>query len=60
MRLQRLVAENKVKSDAHRQKFHERKGLKKKRLRSERFRKRFKEGFKKMVGVVLDMRRQGL
>jgi len=51
---------NNVRDDAAQQKFHERRGMKKKRLKRERFRKRFKEGFKKMVNIVMEMKRQGL
>ena len=51
--------ENKVKQTERYQRFHERKGIKKKRLRSERWRRRFKEGFKGMVAKVKRMRAQG-
>lgn len=59
-RLRRVLVENNVRTDARIQRFHERAGMKRKRLKRDRFRKRFKEGFKKMVGIVLDMKRQGL
>ena len=42
-----------------RQRFHEREGLKRKRLRNERWRRRFKEGFQRAVGRVVGMKRQG-
>ena len=50
---------NNVRIDAARQVFHERGGLKRKRLKSERWRKRFKIGFKHVVGKVKVMRRKG-
>ena len=50
---------NQVRATFNKQKFHERGGLKRKRLRKERWRKRFKEGFVAMVGKVQHMRRQG-
>lgn len=59
-RLGFIVRQNKVKSDSFMQRFHERPGLKRKRLKSQRHRKRFKEGFKKMVSIVQDMRRKGM
>lgn len=52
-------ARNTVKGDFMRQRFHERPGLKRKRLRSTRWRRRFKEGFRAMVGKVEEMRRSG-
>lgn len=50
---------NQVRGDFMRQRFHERAGLKRKRLRSLRWRKRFKDGFRAVVGKVEDMRRRG-
>lgn len=50
---------NQVRGDFMRQRFHERPGLKRKRLHSLRWRKRFKEGFRAVVGKVEDMRRRG-
>lgn len=50
---------NNVKADFMRQRFHERPGLKRKRLRTVRWRKRFKEGFRAMVSKVEEMRRSG-
>ena len=50
---------NHVKSDLMYQRFHERAGLKRKRLKRERWRRRFREGFKAMVEQVQRMRKQG-
>lgn len=50
---------NNVRIDAARQKFHERPGLKRKRLKSERWRKKFQIGFRHVVGKVKVMRRKG-
>ena len=50
---------NNVRGDGQRQRFHERPGLKRKRLKSERWRKRFKEGFQAVVAKVQDMRNKG-
>lgn len=54
-----MMARNKVKLDFNRQKFHERGGLKRKRLNSERWRARFKEGFKQVTGRVNELTRKG-
>jgi small subunit ribosomal protein MRP21 len=53
------IARNQVRKEFARQKFHERPGKKRKRLHSERWRKRFKIGFKATVKRVLKMRKQG-
>jgi ribosomal protein S21 len=53
------LAQNNVRKDAQRQRFHERPGLKRKRLKSERWRKRFKEAFQGTVARVVNMKRQG-
>ncbi|KAM0718724.1 hypothetical protein Q7P37_005795 [Cladosporium fusiforme] len=53
------VAKNQVKKDFNRQRFHERGGVKRKRLHSERWRKRFKAGFQATVKRVLKMKKQG-
>ncbi|OQO02476.1 hypothetical protein B0A48_12003 [Cryoendolithus antarcticus] len=53
------VARNGVKRDFNRQRFHERGGVKRKRLKSERWRKNFREGFRAVVRRVLRMRGQG-
>ncbi|KAK6521936.1 hypothetical protein TWF281_002511 [Arthrobotrys megalospora] len=60
MQLRRVCNENQIARDANAQRFYERPGMKKKRLRRERFRRRFKESFKRMVSTVLEMKRQGI
>ena len=50
---------NNIKGDQYRQMFHERPGLKRKRLKSERWRKKFKVGFTALVGKVQKLRSQG-
>ena len=60
--LQQLEGEcrrNNVRTDQRRQRFHERPGLKRKRLKSERWRKRFKIAFKATVRKVQEMRKKG-
>ena len=57
--LEQSCARNKVRSDFTSQRFHERPGLKKKRLRRQRWRKRFMEGFKATVGRVKQLKQQG-
>lgn len=57
--LNRLVKVNKVKQDLQKQRFHERPGLKRKRQKSERWRKRFHHGFRAMVHRVVELRNQG-
>lgn len=52
-------AVNSVRRDAYKQRFYERPGLKRKRLKSERWRRRFKIGFKAVVAKVKAMRRKG-
>lgn len=52
-------AVNRVRQDLSRQRFHERPGLKRKRLKSERWRKMFKESFRATVMRVKEMRRKG-
>lgn len=52
-------ATNKVRQDLSRQRFHERPGMKRKRLKSERWRRRFKESFRATVMRVKEMRRKG-
>lgn len=54
-----LLAQNKVKVDLRKQKYYERAGAKRKRLKSERWRTLFKTGFRATVGRVKMMRRQG-
>jgi small subunit ribosomal protein MRP21 len=58
-RLNIKLAYNNVKGDFFRQRFHERPGLKRKRLKSERWRRKFKEGFQAMCKKVQNMRRKG-
>jgi small subunit ribosomal protein MRP21 len=53
------VGRNQVRRDFNRQRFHERGGTKRKRLHSERWRRRFKQGFQAAVKRVLKMRKQG-
>ncbi len=57
--LAREVRDNNVRADQKRQRFHERAGLKRKRLKSERWRKRFRVAFKATVQKVQEMRRKG-
>ncbi|KAG0649506.1 hypothetical protein D0Z07_4278 [Hyphodiscus hymeniophilus] len=57
--LEQSCARNRVRSDATQQRFHERGGLKKKRLRRQRWRKRFLEGFQATVGRVRELKNQG-
>lgn len=54
-----LVARNKIKNDFNKQKFHERGGLKRKRLNSERWRARFKLGFRAVTTRVTELTRKG-
>jgi small subunit ribosomal protein MRP21 len=54
-----LMARNKVKADFNKQRFHERGGLKRKRLVSERWRARFKAGFREITGRVTELTRKG-
>ncbi|MCJ1359668.1 MAG: hypothetical protein MMC33_009670 [Icmadophila ericetorum] len=58
-RLDITLALNNVRGEVFQQRFHERPGLKRKRLKSSRWRKRFKEGFQAVVAKVQDMRKQG-
>jgi ribosomal protein S21 len=57
--LQMSVTGNRVRQDERQQKFHERPGLKRKRLNSERWRRRFKKAFKSTCARVEELRRQG-
>lgn len=50
---------NKIAQDVAKQRFHERPGLKRKRLRRERWRARFKDGFKATCSRVQVLARQG-
>lgn len=57
--LNQRVIGNRVQNIANRQRFHERPGLKKKRLRMSRWRSRFKTGFRSTVVRVQELVRQG-
>lgn len=57
--LETLCARNRVRQDFNKQRFHERPGLKRKRLRRERWRKRFMGGFKATVTRVKQLKKQG-
>jgi ribosomal protein S21 len=57
--LQQACGKNKVARDFTKQRFHERPGLKRKRLKSERWRARFKLGFRATVQRVQELRAQG-
>lgn len=58
-RLSILLSLNKVRQDLKKQKYYERAGAKRKRLKSERWRKFFQAGFRATVAKVKRMRRQG-
>ena len=53
------LAQNNVRRDFQRQRFHERPGLRRKRLKSERWRKRFRGAFQTTVEKVVGMKRMG-
>ncbi|KAI3332402.1 hypothetical protein HD806DRAFT_193773 [Xylariaceae sp. AK1471] len=53
------IAQNRLRQDFQSQRFHERPGKKRKRLRSERWQKRFKKGFKATVSRVRELTAQG-
>ena len=57
--LDQSCSRNRVKADFAYQRYHERGGLKRKRLRRERWRKRFSEGFKATIARVRELTRQG-
>ena len=57
--LESRCAQNSVKRDFMRQRFHERPGLKRKRLKSERWRRRFKESFRETIKLVQGLKKQG-
>ncbi|KAF2002368.1 hypothetical protein P154DRAFT_521166 [Amniculicola lignicola CBS 123094] len=54
-----LLARNKVRADFMKQRYHERPGLKRKRLNSERWRARFKVGFNSVVMRVSELTKKG-
>ena len=53
------LAQNRVRQDIKRQRFHERPGLRRKRLNSERWRRRFKVGFVATIKKVQKMAKKG-
>ncbi|TAQ83429.1 hypothetical protein B7494_g8249 [Chlorociboria aeruginascens] len=57
--LEMSCSRNRVRYEFNKQRFHERGGLKRKRLRRERWRKRFMDGFKATVGRVRQLKNQG-
>jgi small subunit ribosomal protein MRP21 len=57
--LAQSCAKNRVKQDHTYQRFHERPGLKRKRLKSQRWRKRFMLGFRATVTRVKQLKAQG-
>lgn len=57
--LEQSCARNRVRADFTYQRFHERGGLKRKRLRRQRWRKKFMEGFKATVERVKQLKHQG-
>lgn len=57
--LEVACAKEKIRADANRQRFHERPGLKRKRLASLRWRKRFMDGFRATIHRVKQLKAQG-
>lgn len=57
--LKKLVRTQNIKNDQQRQRFYERPGVRRKRLRRERWRARFKENFHNAVEKIKAMRRMG-
>ncbi|CEJ82212.1 hypothetical protein VHEMI02290 [[Torrubiella] hemipterigena] len=57
--IDRVAREQKIRTKNRTQKFHERPGLRRKRLKSERWRARFKTGFKAACSRVLELKKQG-
>ncbi|KAF4122965.1 small subunit ribosomal protein MRP21 [Geosmithia morbida] len=57
--LRRVVRTGQIKTLWHRQRFHERPGLRRKRLKSERWRSRFKQGFQAAAVRVRELKKQG-
>lgn len=53
------VGQNKLRRDFNQQRFHERPGKKRKRLRSERWQARFRKGFKATISRVRELTAQG-
>jgi len=58
-KLDMLIATNRIRGDFNSQKFHERAGMKRKRLRSMRWRTRFKLGFHHMCSRAIKLKKQG-
>jgi small subunit ribosomal protein MRP21 len=54
-----LMARNKIRHEMNKQRFHERGGLKRKRLASERWRARFKTGFREVTKRVSELTGKG-
>ncbi|CAI6337688.1 unnamed protein product [Periconia digitata] len=54
-----LVTRNRIRSDMTAQKYHERPGLKRKRLASQRWRNKFKQGFQTVTARVMELTRKG-
>lgn len=54
-----LMSRNRVRADFQKQRYHERAGLKRKRLKSERWRARFKVGFYEVTRRVTELTRKG-
>lgn len=57
--LEQSCARNSVRKDFTKQRFHERPGLKRKRMKREGWRKRFAEGFSAVVKRVKQLKNQG-
>lgn len=54
-----LMSRNRIKHEMNKQRFHERGGLKRKRLASERWRQRFKKGFTQLTRRVSELTGKG-
>ncbi|KAI0813634.1 hypothetical protein GGR55DRAFT_635275 [Xylaria sp. FL0064] len=57
--LAQQVGQNRVRREFYQQRFHERPGKKRKRLKSERWQARFKKGFKATISRVRELTAQG-
>lgn len=57
--MERTCMQNGIKRDFQSQRYHERRGIKKKRLRGLRWRRRFMEGFRATIQKVVKYRKQG-
>lgn len=57
--LHRLVMDQKIKALHYKQRYYERKGMERKRLKMQRWRVRFKKGFKAAASRVLELKKQG-